>query len=457
MSEQKQNKMAVMPMGKLIFSMSLPLMVSLLVQSLYNIVDGIFVARISEKALTATSLAMPFQLLMIAASVGTSVGLNALLSRLLGAKKYQEANEAAATGMILGLFCTVCFMALGLTCADTFMSWFTDDPETAVLAGQYLTICMTFCLGIFVETICQRLLQAAGNAFLSMISLVVGAVVNIILDPVMIFGYFGCPAMGIQGAAIATVIGQWLGALTALLLHQFKNPEIRFAVRGYHFRWKTVAAIYQVGAPTILMQVMGSVMVSAVNSILMPYSSTAVAFFGVYYKLQNFLLMPINGLGQAAIPIIGFNYGAKNGARIRQALRIMLPAAVLFALCGTLVFFLLPGQLLALFSASGEMLALGVPALRIICLTFALSAVTIVVGYCCSGLGNGVVNMLGNSLRQVILFIPFAYLFAKTMGVRQVWYSIWISEAAAAVYALISLLHEYRKKVKPMLLQDQAR
>lgn len=451
MSEQKQNKMAVMPMGKLILSMSLPLMVSLLVQSLYNIVDGIFVAKISEKALTATSLAMPFQLLMVAASVGTSVGLNALLSRLLGAKKYREANEAATTGMILGLLCTVFFMILGLTCANAFMRSFTDDPETAVLAGQYLTICMTFCLGVFVETISQRLLQATGNSFLSMISLVVGACTNIILDPIMIFGYFGCPAMGIRGAAIATVIGQWLGALVALLLHQFKNPDIRFAIRGYHFHLKTVAAIYQVGGPTILMQVMGSVMVSAANSILMPYSSTAVAFFGVYYKLQNFLLMPINGLGQAAIPIIGFNYGAKNGERIRQALRILLPASILFALCGTVLFFLIPGQLLGLFSPSPEMLALGIPALRIICLTFALSAATIVIGYSCSGLNNGIVNMLGNALRQVLLFIPFAYLFVKTMGISQVWYSIWISEAVAAAYAGISLMREYRKKVKPLL------
>lgn len=455
MSEQKQNKMAVMPMGRLILSMSLPLMISLLVQSLYNIVDGIFVAKISEKALTATSLAMPFQLLMIAASVGTSVGLNALLSRLLGAKKYREANEAATTGMILGLLCTVVFALLGLTCANTFMSWFTDDPETAVLAGQYLTICMTFCLGIFVETISQRLLQAAGNAFLSMISLVVGAVTNIILDPIMIFGYFGCPAMGIQGAAIATVIGQWLGALTALLLHQFKNPDIRFAVRGYHFSLKTVAAIYQVGGPTILMQVMGSIMVSAANSILMPYSSTAVAFFGIYYKLQNFLLMPINGLGQAAIPIVGFNYGAKNGERIRQALRILLPASIIFALCCTVIFLLLPGQLLGLFNPSDEMLALGIPALRIISLTFALSAATIVIGYSCSGLGNGVINMLGNALRQVIAFIPFAYLFIKIMGVNQVWYSLWISEAAAALYAGVSLLFEYKKKVRPMLDQQQ--
>lgn len=451
MSEQKQNKMAVMPMGRLIFSMSLPLMVSLLVQSLYNIVDGIFVARISEQALTATSLAMPFQLLMIAASVGTSVGLNALLSRLLGAGKYEEANKAATTGMLLGLLFTAFFIILGLTCADTFMSWFTDDPETAVLAGQYLTICMTFCLGIFVETIAQRLLQATGNAFLSMISLIVGAVTNIILDPVMIFGYFGCPAMGIRGAAIATVIGQWLGALTALLLHQFKNPEIRFVLHGYRLDMKTVAAIYQVGAPTILMQVMGSIMVSAINSILMPYSSTAVAFFGVYYKLQNFLLMPINGLGQAAIPIIGFNYGSRNGARIRQALRILLPCAILFALCCTVLFLLIPGQLLHLFSPSADMLALGIPALRIICLTFALSAATIVIGYSCSGLGNGIINMLGNALRQVLVFIPAAFLLIRTMGVGQVWYSLWISEASAALYAGFSMLREYRKKVKPML------
>lgn len=449
---ERQNKMAVMPMGRLVLTMSLPLMVSLLVQSLYNIVDGIFVARLSEDAFTATSLAYPIQILMVAVSVGTGVGVNALVSRKIGAKRYEEANETATTGLLLSLACTVLFMLLGLLCAERFAAWFTEDEATAALCAGYLRICMVFCLGIFLETLAQRLLQATGNTFLSMISLVVGALTNIVLDPIMIFGLLGCPAMGIQGAAIATVIGQWLGAAVALALNHFKNPEIRFAIRGYRLDRSVVLAIYQVGAPTIVMQAMGSVMLSAMNVILMPFSSTAVAFFGAYYKLQNFLFMPMNGLGQAAIPIIGYNYGAKNGKRIRQALKTALPAAVCLALAGTLIFLLLPRQLLGLFAASGAMLELGVPALRVISLTFPLAAVTMVLGYSASGLGNGIINMVGAALRQLAVLLPLAYLLARFVGVGGIWYAMWVSECAAAVYCVWGVRRELRRKVDP--LQD---
>ena len=455
MEPRKQNKMAVMPMKQLVFNMSLPLMISLLVQSLYNIVDGIFVARLSQDALTATSLAYPVQLLMIAVSVGTGVGVNALLSRLLGAREREAVGSAATTGMILAFFWTVVFMILGLTCSGVLARSFTEDTQTAELCRQYLSICMIFCLGIFVETLAQRLLQAAGNTGLSMISLVVGAGTNIILDPIMIFGCFGCPALGIRGAAIATVIGQWLGALVALLLHQFLNPEVRFRIRGYRFDFSIVKKIYKVGAPTILTQAMGSIMLTCINKILIEFGSTYVAFFGVYYKLQNFLMMPMNGLGQAAIPIAGFNYGAKNGKRIRELLRTAIPAAVAIGLIGTLVFLAIPGTLLGLFSASDEMLAIGIPALRVISLTFPFAAATIVIGYSISGLGNGVVNMLGTGLRQVILFIPLAWIFSRIGGAGMTFYAIWISELTAAAYAALSLKKEYKKKIAPFVsLED---
>lgn len=446
----KQNKMAVMPMGKLVFSMSLPLMISLLVQSLYNIVDGIFVARISEDAFTATSLAYPVQILMVAVSVGTGVGVNALISRKIGAKQYEEANQAATTGLILSLLCTLLFMFLGIFCTKSFVRLFTDDAVTAGLCESYLRICMIFCLGIFTETLAQRLLQATGNTFLSMISLVVGALTNIILDPIMIFGLFGCPAMGIRGAAIATVIGQWLGAIVAFALNYFKNPEIHFVFQNYRLTIASVLAIYKVGFPTIIMQAMGCIMISTINAILMPFSSTAVAFFGAYYKLQNFLMMPINGLGQAAIPIVGYNYGAKNGTRITQALKTMLPAAICIALFGTLIFMLFPAQLLHLFAASDAMLAIGVPALRIISVTFVLSAVTTILGYSASGLGNGVTNMLGTAIRQFILLVPLVYLFAANGGVDKIWYALWISEGAAVIYCIVSIRQEFHKKVNPL-------
>lgn len=440
-----------MPMGKLVFTMSLPLMVSLLVQSLYNIVDGIFVAKISEDALTATSLAYPVQILMVAVSVGTGVGVNALISRLLGAKEHEKANLIATTGLILSLICTAVFMLLGIFCAKAFVAIFTSDPVTGEFCENYLSICMIFCLGIFLETLAQRLLQAAGNTFMSMISLVVGALTNIILDPIMIFGLLGCPAMGIRGAAIATVIGQWMGAVVALLLNHFKNPDIKFAWKGYRFTKDSVLSIYKVGFPTIIMQAVGCIMISTVNGILMSLSSTAVAFFGAYYKLQNFLMLPMNGLGQAAIPIVGFNYGAKNGKRIKEALKIMLPAAIGIALLGTVIFLVLPGQLLALFSASDEMLAMGVPALRIISITFVMAGVTTILGYSAAGLGNGVINMLGTAIRQFILLVPFVWLFAKGASVGMIWYAFWISEGVAVLYSILSIRRELTKKVYPLL------
>lgn len=447
--------MAAMPMGKLVFSMSLPLMISLLVQSLYNIVDSIFVAKISEDALTATSLAYPVQILMVAVSVGTGVGVNALISRRIGAKRFDEANRVATTGLLLSLLCTLVFMFLGAFFTGNFVSLFTDDPDTAMLCESYLRICMIFCLGIFMETLAQRLLQAVGNTFMSMISLVVGALTNIILDPIMIFGLLGCPAMGIRGAAIATVIGQWMGAIVALVLNKVTNKEVHFVFRGHRMTGSDIQAIYKVGFPTIIMQAMGCIMVTTMNAVLMPFSSTAVAFFGVYYKLQNFLMLPMNGLGQAAIPIVSFNYGAKNGKRIMQAVKIMVPAAVCIALLGTAIFMIFPGQLLGLFTASEEMLAIGVPALRIISVTFLCSAITTVLGYSCSGLGNGVTNMLGTAIRQFILLVPFVYLFAKTGDINRIWYAMWISEGAAAIYAIFSSRRQFGRKVTGLLSEKK--
>lgn len=428
--------------------MSLPLMFSLLVQSLYNIVDSIVVARLSENALTATLLAYPVQILMVAVAVGSGVGVNLLLSRTFGAKKYEEAGKIATTGLILAAASSVVFLLLGIFCAKTFVSLFTSDPEISVYCEQYLSICMIFCTGTFIETMCQRFLQAVGSTVLIMVSLVAGAVTNIILDPIMIFGLLGFPALGIRGAAIATVIGQWVGAVTAFLIHMKKNPEIKVTFRGYRFQGRIAGEIYKVGLPTAVTQALGSIMVSAFNGILMPFSSTAVAFFGVYYKLQNFLFMPMNGLGQAAIPIVGYNYGNGNGKRVKEIMRTILPIGGGIAILGTAIFMIFPRQLLQLFSASEEMLALGVPALRIISVTFLFATMTIVLGYAASGLGNGLINMIGTALRQFIIFVPLAYFLAKYQGITRVWYSVWISETVAVCYSILSSWHEFRKKLK---------
>ena len=451
---RKENKMGVMPIPKLVITMALPLMLSLLVQSLYNIVDGIFVAKISEEAFTATSLAYPVQLLMVAVSVGTGVGVNAVVSRMVGAKRYDDANRAATTGLVLSLIGTLVFMIFGAFFLKFYIRTCSGSENALAMCESYLRICTLFCLGVFLETLGQRLLQAVGNIFLSMISLIAGAVTNIILDPVLIFACH----MGIEGAAVATVIGQWVGAAVALILNAVTNHEVKFAIKGFRMRKDTVWPIYKVGLPTILTQAMGAIMLFSMNAILgmlLPgvsdsgtaNSAPAIAFFGGYYKLQNFLFMPIMGLGQAAIPIVGFNYGAKNSGRIKQVLRTAVPVAMGIGLLGTILFEAIPGPLLKIFSASEAALAIGVPGLRIIAVTFILGSVTTVLGYTCSGLGNGMVNMVGTCLRQFIPLVPLAFLFGKLGGVSVVWYAMWVSELLAVLFSILATRSEFRKKV----------
>ena len=430
-----RNKLAEMPIRPLLYTMAVPLMLSLLVQSLYIIVDSIFVASLSETALTAASLVYSIQFLMIAVGVGTAVGLNALLSRKIGEHKPEEACRAATTGLFLMIFTSLIFSMIGIFLSDTIATKLAANSELQELCKQYLSINLVYCWGIFLQTYGQRLLQAIGDTVLSMFSLIIGAVLNIILDPIMIFGLLGFPAMGIRGAAIATVIGQMVGAIAALLFNRFRNPIIHVHLKNYHFRWQDVADIYKVGLPTIIMQAIGSIMTFAVNRILLDVSATAVAFFGIYYKLQNFLMMPINGLGQASIPIVGYNYGDKKFQRVQQAWKILLPTGAIIALCGTIIFWCFPGQLLQLFSASQEMLTLGIPALRIISISFVMAAITILCGYFASGLGNGIINMISAAIRQLILLVPCLLIFIKISGISHSWYAFWIAEIVACVYS----------------------
>lgn len=443
---EQKNKMGDMPMPKLMLNMSLPLMFSLLIQSLYNIVDSIFVAKLGQDALTAVSLAYPVQILMIAVSVGTSVGINSLLSKSIGAKNFDLTRNAASTGVLLALLGSAVFMLLGVFCTDGFVGMFTSDPAISGSCAEYLYICMLFCLGTFIGTMFQRFLQSVGNTFGSMLTLAAGAVTNLILDPILIFGLLGAPALGIRGAAIATVIGQWVSAVYAVLLNRFRNPAVQPGWKGYKPERQILADIYRVGLPTIVTQALGSLMVSAINAILMPVSPVSVAFFGVYYKLQNFLFMPMNGLGQAAIPIIGYNYGAKQPQRVKEAFRTAVPMAAGVAVLATALFCAVPEQLLGLFDADKEMLALGVPALRIISVTFVFAAVTMILGYASSGLGNGFVNMAATGLRQFVILVPLVFLLSKMAGASYVWYAFWAAEPAAAVYAVFSSVHLLRKK-----------
>ena len=351
------------------------------------------------------------------------------------------------TGVALSVLSAAIFTLIGFFFARPIAAALAPDPVTAGLSGDYLWICMTFCLGNLVCMVFQRLLQAAGNTLSSMVILVSGAITNIVLYPIMIFGLLGCPALGVRGAAIATVIGQWVSMIVGLVLNLKKNPDVKLTLKGFALRWSRVAGIYRVGLPTIVTQAMTSFMVTTFNTILLPLSSTAVAFFGVYYKLQNFLFMPLNGLGQAAIPIVGYNYGSKNKERICQAARVTYTATLVLALAGTLIFQLFGRQLLGLFSASEDMLALGIPALKTISVFFVAASVTMLTGYFASGLGDGVTNMVSAFLRQFFPLIPCAWLLARAGGLDLVWYAFWVSELAALLFALLRLRVLFKTKV----------
>ena len=437
--QMRQNKMGIMPVPRLLLSMAIPLMLSLLVQSLYNIVDSMYVSRISEKALTATSLAYPVQMLMIALGVGTAVGINALLSRLLGEKKPDQVTQGAVTGLVLAVFSSMVFILSGLLFSARIAHALTPEPETARMCAAYLRIVTVFSTGSFVETMTQRFLQASGRTGLSMVSLIVGAVTNLILDPVFIFTFH----MGVEGAAIATVIGQWLGALTAIVLNHCLNPEVRISFHGFRLQRSVVRAIYKVGFPTILMQAMGSIMNFGMNAIL--GSGTAVAFFGVYFRLQSFLFMPMNGLGQACLPVIGYNLGARRPERIRATVKTAVSWGIGIGLAGTALFMAAPGWLLSLFQAGEDMLVMGVPALRILCVPYALTAVTTVLGMCASGLGNGVINMAGTGIRQVVLLLPCFALMKTGLGLDRAWYAVWMAEICAAVLVILFTRRELKR------------
>ena len=444
----RPNKMETEAVPKLVISMAVPFMLSLLIQNLYNVVDSIFVSRISETALAATSLAYPVQILAIAISVGLAVGTNARISRLLGENKPDEVRSAATTALLLAGAFSLLFTLAALFFIDPIVSVLAKNPDAVPMCRDYLSICMLFCFGQFIEIVSLRFMQASGKMVLSMFSMMIGAAVNLILDPILIFGLFSLPAMGVRGAAIATVAGQWCGAAAALLINHRYNPEVRPALLP--FRWSVSSAreILRIGIPTMVMHGMNSVMNFGVNRLLLPFSSSAVAFYGVYYKLQNFLTMPLSGLGQAVIPIVGFNYGAKNTGRIRQTIRSGLFFSVIVAAVSTLVFQLFPAQLLSLFNAGREMLAIGVPAIRIISAAFLFSAVTTILGFAVSGLGNGVVNMVGTSLRQVVLLIPAAWALIHFRGLSSVWYAFWFSETVACIVTVLYSRHVIERTLR---------
>ncbi|MEL7649115.1 MAG: MATE family efflux transporter [Sedimentibacter sp.] len=450
MENLSENKMGFMPVGKLLVSMSVPIMISMIVQALYNVVDSIFVARISENALTAVSLAFPVQNLMMSIGVGTGVGINAVLSKSLGEKKYNEADKIAVNGIFLAFLSYLVFLVFGMSLVKAYFEAQTDNQEIIRYGISYLTTCCVASIGIFGQITFERLLQSTGKTFYTMLTQGTGAIINIILDPILIFGMFGAPRMGIQGAAVATVIGQIVAFLLAVSFNVRVNREISINMKGFKPDLNTVRKIYSVGIPSIIMLSITSVTTYCINSILMKFSSTATAVFGVYFKLQSFAFMPVFGLNNGMVPIISYNYGARNKERIIRTIRLSIQIAVSIMLLALVMIQVYPVLLLHMFNASEDMLVIGIPALRIISLSYVFAGFSVVAGSVFQAFGNGIMSMLVSVGRQLIVLVPAAYLLSLTGKVNMVWWAYPIAEVASLVISAAFLKVIYDTKIRTM-------
>lgn len=441
----RENKMGTMPENKLLLSMAVPMMISMLVQALYNIVDSIFVSRICEDALTAVSMAFPWQNIVIAIAVGFGVGINALLSRALGQKNDERVNQVAVNGLLLAGLSYLLVLVAGLIGIRAYMRTQTDI-ETIVNYGiTYLNICILCSFGVFVEITFERFLQATGRTVYSMITQLTGAITNIILDPILIFGLLGFPKLGIAGAAWATVIGQCVGAVVAVTLNHFKNPEVHLRLRHIRPNGRLMGEITAISIPSIIMSCISSLTCFVMNMILIAYSSTAVAVFGVYFKLQSFVFMPVFGLNNGMVPIIAYNYGAQKPERIHKTIRLGMVYAVAIMMVGLLVFQLIPKELLLMFDASDAMLEIGAPALRIMSLAFVFAGIGIVSGSSCQAFGYSVYSMLISIARQIVVLIPAAYLLSLTGVLRSIWFAFPIAEIFSLILSLFFLRTTLKK------------
>ena len=452
-SPLQENKMGVMPVGKLLANMATPMILSMLVQALYNVVDSIYVSQISESAVTALSLAFPVQNLQIGFAVGIGVGVNSLLSKSLGQRDQEAANRAAGNGMFLMFLAVALFMIFGAVGVRPYYEMQSDVTETVEGGIAYSRICCLFTLGIFMEILGERLLQATGRTFHTMITQGVGAVINIVLDPILIHGWFGLPAMGVAGAAWATVIGQWIAALLALYFNEKHNPEVQFGRRYFKPEWNTIRQILTVGVPSIIMNGIGSITNFSMNQILLGFQAvgeTAAGVYGIYFKLQSFFFMPLFGINNAAISIIAFNYGARKPERITKTLKLACGAALTLMLAGTLAFQLIPEVLLGLFNPSDTFLTLGCKALQTISFHFPVAAFCIVLSSSFQALGNGIYSTITSLCRQLIALLPAAYLLSQTGDVNNVWWAFPVAELVSACACTFFFRRIYRMKIKPL-------
>lgn len=442
--------MGVQPVNRLLVSMSVPMMVSMLVQALYNVVDSIFVASLSEDALTAVSLAFPWQNLMIAVGVGTGVGVNAWLSRCLGEKDQRSANATAENGIFLAMASYLVFAVTGMLISRPFFTLQTSSAVIAEEGFQYMWIVSVFGIGLFLQTMNEKILASTGRTNLTMVSQLAGAAINIVLDPIMIFGLFGFPALGVAGAAIATVTGQIIGGLLGVWFNSRLNREIQIRFRGFRPDRAIIGHIYSVGLPSIILQSIGSIMTFSMNQILISFSTTAAAVLGVYFKLQSFVFMPIFGLNNGMVPIVAYNYGAAKPVRIMKTLKLAIAYALSIMGVGLLLFQLLPGTFLDLFQASDNMKSIGIPALRIISLCFVPAGFGIICGSFFQAMGHGMIAMWVSIVRQLGALIPLAWLLSRTGQLNLVWLAFPLAEIVAVVITTFGLRRVIRTQIRPL-------
>ena len=448
--EQTENKMGVMPVNKLLVSMSLPMMISMLVQALYNIVDSYFVAKISENALSAVSLAFPIQTLMIAILGGSSVGLGTVLSHSLGEKKFKKVTDVANHGIFITIIIYLIFVLMGFFLVKPFFASQTSDTEILTYGMDYLQLICIGSIGLCGQFLFERLLQSTGKTFYTMITQATGAIINIILDPIFIFGLWGFPKLGVMGAAVATIIGQICAFLFAFYLNHKKNSEVKINLKGFSPSPYLIGQIYKIGFPSIIMQSIGSIMVYGMNQILMSFTSTATAVFGVYFKLQSFIFMPIFGLNNGMLPIMAYNYGARKKSRLISAIKLGMVYAISLMAVGFIAFQVWPRQLLNIFDASEQMLSIGIPALRIISLHFLLAGFNIIALSTCQALGKAVYSMITSICRQLVVLLPAAYILSRFGDVNYVWWSFPIAEVVALIITAGFLIKTYKENIKPI-------
>ncbi len=450
-NKPSENRMGTAKIPSLILKMSFPMMLSMLAMALYNVVDSVFVSQVSENSLTAVTLAFPFQMLIVAVGVGTGVGINSLVARRLGEKRQEEAENVAMNGQFITVISAIIFTLIFALFTPTLIGFFDPDAETFELAVSYLSICGTLCAFTMIDAASHKTLQATGDMIHPMIVQLAGALTNIVLDPILIFGYLGFKPMGVAGAAWATVLGQFVSMVLAVYyLYRKKNTLLRMRFKGFKPNLSIIKEIYVVGLPSIVMQAIGSVTTFGLNAILITFSNTAVNVLGVYFKLQSFVFMPVFGLNSGAMPIMGYNFGAKNKARLMDALKYSLLYAFIIMCIGTAIFQLFPEFLLSIFNPSPDMIEMGVTAFRSISLCFPLAAGGIILSTLFQAMGRGILSLIISLCRQLILILPVAYLLSVVLsfGPNGVWYSYPIAECAALVLSILFTINTYNTKIR---------